>query len=392
MYAAWCGYLKRTAMNPNATEEAVDLAEVGLPSALEDVKHWGKRRYGDTYQGDPNFRLEKIFIQFLTEKKDNIETARTVWEQLSNIDLYANSYDFWLNWFLWEMVVFTASKNKTRSPTPATLANGLRVPSYATRVFQRALKVRTLDWPERIMEVYIQHCNDYELADTLREAQDTVYKTRKGVAKRREREAAQTAAAQAAYAAQVQDQAMVDAPDVGVESATSPGPKRKREESPGAEDDKGGKRAKSEAPNGVDAKRDRENTSVFVAGLPSDATQTKVRQFFREYGHVNNIDIQKQGDSAVALVEFRMPDDARSALLRDGKSFGENIVQVTSATDCTSTSLTTRPKLMMLTFATCLRAAARSTASGSRVSSTTPCAASAISRSVTGRLLRRRSS
>jgi len=336
MYAAWCGYLKRTAMNPNATEEAVDLAEVGLPSALEDVKHWGKRRYGDKYQGDPNFRLEKIFIQFLTEKKDNIDAARNVWEQLSRVELYANSYDFWLHWFLWEMVVFTASKNKARSPTPATVAHGLRVPSYATQVFTRALKVRTLDWPERIMEVYIQHCNDYELADTLREAQDTVYKTRKGVAKRREREAAQAAAAaQAEYAAQLRDQTMADAPDVASEAA-SPGSKRKREDTPGEGEDKGGKRAKSEVPNGgVDAKRDRENTSVFVAGLPGDVTQTKVRQFFREYGHVNNIEIQRQDDSAVALVEFRTSDDARSALLRDGKPFGEAVVQVTSATDCT---------------------------------------------------------
>lgn len=337
MYAAWCGYLKRTAMNPNATEEAVDLAEVGLPSALEDVKHWGKRRYGDTYQGDPNFRLEKIFIQFLTEKKDNIDTARNVWEQLARVELYANSYDFWLNWFLWEMVVFTASKNKAaRSPTPATLAHGLRVPSYATQIFTRALKVRTLDWPERIMEVYIQHCNDYELADTLREAQDTVYKTRKGVAKRREREAAQAAAAQADYAAQLRDQTMADAPDVASEAA-SPGSKRKREDSPGEGEDKGGKRAKSEVPNGgVDAKRDRENTSIFVADLPGDVTQTKVRQFFREYGHVNNIEIQRQDDSAVALVEFRTADDARSALLRHGKPFHDGpVVQVTSATDCT---------------------------------------------------------
>jgi len=330
MYAAWCGYLKRTAMNPDASEEAVDLAEVGLPSALEDVKHWGKRRYGNEYQGDPNFRLEKIFIQFLTEKKDNIEAARAVWEQLAGTQLYANSYDFWLNWYLWEMVVFTATKNKMRSPTPATLAHGLRVPSYATTVFTRALKVRTLDWPERILEVYMQHCNDYELASTLREAQDTIYKTKKGVDKRREREAAQAAAAQ------MQDQTMVDAPVASAESATSPGPKRKREEAPEEGAEKGGKRAKNEVVNGAEAKRNRENTSVFVSNLPGDATATRTRQFFREYGHVNNIDIQKREDgSAVALVEFRTADEARSALLRDGKQLYDREVQVTPATDCT---------------------------------------------------------
>ncbi|KAK1753875.1 squamous cell carcinoma antigen recognized by T-cells 3 [Echria macrotheca] len=336
MYAAWCGYLKRTAMNPNATEEAVDLAEVGLPSALEDVRHWGKRRYGDAYQGDPNFRLEKIFIQFLTEKKDNIEAARAVWEQLSEVSLYANSYDFWLHWFLWEMVVFTATKNKTRSPTPVTVAQGLRVPSFATRVFTRALKVHTLDWPERIMEVYLQHCNDYELAETLREAQDTIYKTRKGVLKRREREAAQAAAAQAQYAPETQEHTMVDAPQPTTESAQSPGSKRKRGGSTNGEDDTSSKRARSEAPNGVDAKRDRENTSVFIGNLPGDVTLTKVKQFFREYGHINNIEMQRKDDgTSVALVEFRTADEARSALLRDGKFVADRAVSVTSATDCT---------------------------------------------------------
>ncbi|AEO64722.1 uncharacterized protein THITE_2073045 [Thermothielavioides terrestris NRRL 8126] len=338
MYSAWCSYLKRSAMNPNATEEAVDVAEVGLPSALEDVKHWGKRKYGDAYQGDPDYRLEKILIQFLTEKKDDIEGARAVWEQLSQVELHANSYDFWLNWYMWEMMVFAANRSKTRSPTPATMAQGLRVPSFATRVFTRALKVRTVDWPERLMEVYLKHCNDYELAETLREAQDTIYKTRKGVAKRRQRESAQAAeAAQAALAAQQQaaqaanaaDQPMTDLADAN----SSPGSKRKREETPG-EDVGVSKRSKSET-HSEELKRDRENTSVWVSNLPRDATQTKLKQFFREFGHINNIVIQKRDDAAVALVEFRTADDARSALLRDNKYFGDHVVQVTAATDCT---------------------------------------------------------
>ncbi|KAJ4294663.1 Splicing factor [Collariella sp. IMI 366227] len=335
MYSAWCGYLKRSAMNPTANEEAVDVAEVGLPSALEDVRHWGKRKYGEAYQGDPDYRLEKILIQFLTEKKDDIDNARAVWDELSRVELHANSYDFWLNWYLWEMMVFTAARSKTRSPTPATAhSQGLRVPTFATRVFTRALKVRTVDWPERIMEIYLKHCNDYEYAETLREAQDTIYKTRKGVAKRREREAAQAAQAaqiaqqQAAQAAAV-DQSMTDVADGG-----SPSSKRKREATPG-EDEARNKRAKSETHGGEDLKRDRENTSVWISNLPKDATQTRLKQFFREYGHINNIDLQKRDDASIALVEFRSPEDARSALLRDNKYFGDHVIQVTAATDCT---------------------------------------------------------
>ncbi|KAL1839626.1 hypothetical protein VTJ49DRAFT_1287 [Mycothermus thermophilus] len=335
MYAAWCGYLKRSAMKASATEEEIDVAEVGLPSAIEDVRHWGKRKYGDQYQGDPDYRLEKILIQFLTEKKDDIEGARQVWEELSRVPLHANSYDFWLNWYLWEMMVFSAARSKSRSPVP--LSQGLPVPTFATRVFNRALQVRTVDWPERLMEVYLRHCNDYEPAETLREAHDTIYKTRKGVAKRRAREAAQAAqaAAEAAEAPgmQAEDQFMTD---VDGATSTSPGSKRKRESTPDVEEDATGhKRAKSEAPAGDEPKRDRENTSIWLADLPVDTTQTKIKQFLHGYGRIVNIDIKKGDGSAVALVELGSPDDARSALLRDGRYLGQNVVRVSPATDCT---------------------------------------------------------
>ena len=55
MYVAWCGYLKRIAMDPNASEEAVDVADVGLPAALESVGVLGNRLYGADFQGDPDF-------------------------------------------------------------------------------------------------------------------------------------------------------------------------------------------------------------------------------------------------------------------------------------------------------------------------------------------------
>jgi RNA recognition motif-containing protein len=338
MYSAWCGYLKRTAMNPTATEEAVDLAEIGLPAALEDVQHWGKRRYGDAYQGDPNYRLEKIYIQFLTEKKEAPDEARSLWERLSKKDIHADSYDFWLNYYLWEMFVFASSKNKARSPTPATLAQGLRVPSLATQIFIKALHRRTMDWPERVMEVYLQHCNDYELPDTLRQALDIVHKTRKSVAKRREKEAA---AAQAAQAAALQQASVVAVAD-------SPSGKRKREGSMGQDEEGSNKRAKSETQDGTvesheenqqALKRDRENTSVFISNLPPATDQKKLRQYFRDYGHIVKIDIKTEGEGdserAVGLVEFQSPEEAQSALLKDGKYFGQDVVAVKPAAGCT---------------------------------------------------------
>ncbi|OTA89180.1 hypothetical protein M434DRAFT_113265 [Hypoxylon sp. CO27-5] len=346
MYTAWCGFLKRTAMDPNAPEDAADVAEVGLLAALEDVDLWGKRLYKDAYRGDPNYRLQRILIQYLTEVKGEIDEARSHWDRMASQPLPADSYDFWLNYYLWEMMVY-ASKPKPRSPTPATPVGGTkitRVPGLATSVLQRAIARPTLDWPERVMEVYLQHCNDYERPETLHQALDMVYKARQEVAKRRERENAEAAAA---YAAQVQAQQQA-APDsatenIAVEGSPS-GSKRKRESTPGDGSQGANKRVKSVEADSVDKaaneqklKRDRENTSVMVTNLPADVTQTAIRKYFREYGHINNLDIRREADgqSTSALIEFRSTEDVQSALLRDQKYFGQNQISVKPGTGLT---------------------------------------------------------
>ncbi|KAI1271778.1 putative pre-mRNA splicing factor [Xylaria sp. FL0933] len=350
MYTAWCGFLKRTAMNPNAPEDAADVAEVGLLAALEDVELWGKRLYKDAYQGDPNFRLERILIQYLTEVKGDTDAARGHWDRLSQHALLANSYDFWLNYYLWEMVVY-ASRPKGLSPAPPTPSAGAkpapRAPSLATGVLQRALAQKMLDWPERILEVYLQHCNDYEQPDTLHYALDTVHKTRRMVAKRREREKAAAAAAYAAHAQteQIQDQVVADssAQDAAAPGSPSSG-KRKRDNNSHDAEEAASKKAKSVEVSAEDAesqesklKRDRENTSVMVTNLPPDVTQTAVRRYFKEYGHVNNLILRKEHDekSSSALIEFRSPEEADSALLRDQKYFNQSQLSVKPGTRLT---------------------------------------------------------
>ncbi|TPX16547.1 uncharacterized protein E0L32_003841 [Thyridium curvatum] len=361
MYAAWCGYLKRTAMHPTAPDEAVDIADSGLVAALEAVQVWGERRFGDAYKGDPSFRLERILIQYLTEKHFAIDEARDQWRKLESKELYANSYDFWVHYFMWEMLVFQAQKGQGRSPTPASSSKGLRVPSLATEALERALHNRNLDWPERVMEVYLHHCNDYQTADTLHQALDTMHKVSKGIAKRREREAAAANAAYAAAQAEAQEQHQVEAEegaskgqanapaaDAAAAHASPSGAKRKREAEAGdADAESATKRAKSKPESAEPAqdasshdrvaKRDRENTSVIVHGLPADVTATKVKQYFREYGHVNHLQLQKAEDEAStsALVEFATAGDAQSALLRDGKYFGQDVVSVKPATNLT---------------------------------------------------------
>lgn len=345
MYTAWCGYLKRTAMNPNAPEDAADVAEVGLAAALEDVHLWGKRLYSDSYRGDPNYRLERILIQFLTEVKGEVDAARNHWVRMSEKPVLADSYDFWLSYYLWEMMIY-ASRPRDRSPTPATPgAKTMRVPELATSVLHRAISRRTVDWPERLMDVYLQHCNDYEQPEMLHTAMDTVYKARKGVAKRRERENAEAAAAYAAQAQAAQQPAANSAAsDITTEDSPS-GSKRKRETTPNENDTSQGaaKRVKNAEINGSsDAaheqrlKRDRENTSVMVTNLPADLTATALKKYFKEYGHINQMTIEKEADNTrAALVEFRSTEDAQSALLRDNKYFGQSQIRVKPGTDLT---------------------------------------------------------
>ncbi|KAI0146270.1 putative pre-mRNA splicing factor [Xylariaceae sp. FL1272] len=348
MYTAWCGFLKRTAMDPNASEDAADVAELGLTAALEDVQLWGKRLYQDAYQGDPNYRLERILIQFLSEVRGDQDHARSFWNKLTQQPLLANSYDFWLNYYLWEMVVF-ASKPKgpppTNPPTPTIGVKPTGVPTAATSVLQRALAQKTLDWPERVMEVYLQHCNDYEQPDVLQFALDNVHKTRRTVAKRRER---QNAEAQAAYAAQPEQQAQTQAVVSGAPATTEHGSpsssKRKRDDSAEDAGDGINKKVRSTAASvdGQDGSqeskpsRDREHTSVMVTNLPGDATQTAIKKYFKDYGHVNGLTtLQEKDGSSSALIEFRSTEDAQSALLRDQKYFGQSQISVTPGINLT---------------------------------------------------------
>ncbi|KAH6610989.1 hypothetical protein Trco_001009 [Trichoderma cornu-damae] len=337
MYVAWCGFLKRTAMDASATDEAVDVADVGLSAALEDVEVVGQRLYGKEFQGDPKFRLERIYIQYLTEKKRAVEEARSQWNKLAEARVHADSHDFWFRYYMWEMLIFS-STDTSNNPTPSSAGVNFRIPALATAVLQRAVNRPTIDWPEKVLEVYMQHCNDYELSHSVRRAADAVQKCEKNIAKRRALEQEEKAAAYAAYYS-----AQAAGHNEAAPGEVSPGQWKRRREDPVDSQDhaSASKRQKNdpelrEAQHGL--RRDRENTSVIVRNLPADVTQTKLRQYFKEYGHINNITAlvrEKDDQSSTAMIEFSAPEEARSALLRDGKFFGQSQINVQSGHDLT---------------------------------------------------------
>jgi len=114
--------------------------------------------------------------------------------------------------------------------------------------------------------------------------------------------------------------------------------KRKRE----SEDAEGAapKKVKSEDQDALreqHLKRDRENTTVLVENMPAEVTQNKVRQYFKEYGHINSLTLKTEPDkqSSTALIEFKTPEEAQSALLRDSKYFVDKQIKVTPGTGLT---------------------------------------------------------
>ena len=75
-----------------------------------------------------------------------------------------------------------------------------------------------------------------------------------------------------------------------------------------------------------------------MTGLPADVTQTKLRQYFKDYGHINSVSAlarEPDGQSSTALIEFRTAEEARSALLRDAKYLGQSQISVQSGRDLT---------------------------------------------------------
>lgn len=321
VYAAWCHYLRRRATGEHATEEDGDLADVGMPSALESVKHWGERLKGRDWHGDPQFHIERCWIQYLTQK-NIIDEARQQWHNL--VKTHGDHYEFWQRYYQWEMMV---------------PHNGWGRP-HATHLLRQAIARRTLDWPEKLIEVYLLHAETFEPPREIASAIDFVHRNLKGVQKRRQREAAAAAAEQArVYEAQLAAAAPV-AVQAETTSNDSPGSaKRKHEQDTTDGADAAFKKVKiaGDEQSSQHLKRDRENTSVIVTNLPLEVTQTKVRQYFREYGHINNLSIKKEsnGNSSAALIEFRSIEDAQSALLRDGKYFVDHQIEVKPGTGLT---------------------------------------------------------
>jgi RNA recognition motif-containing protein len=325
VYIAWCGCLRRRAFAVAATEDDLDIAEVAIRSALEHVKQIGEKKYGQKFAGDPHYRLERIHIKFLTQRGD-VKAARANWKSL--IPAQGNSYDFWYRYYIWEMVIWAKfAMRATNEPETQ-----LQVPEKATEVLEMGLlHIATMDWPEQLMQMYINHCEQHEGVQKLRTALIEARKYTAIVTKRREKEAADAAAAY-----QIQEQNPHPVP-----LDTKMNGKRKRDD----EADDGEISSKKNKPEPSietasssatsQTKRDREHTIIIVDNLPLDADEMKIRKFFRDCGTINSIQLVSEENRQVATIEFEKQEEAMFAQTKSAKPFQDRELKISFGTGTT---------------------------------------------------------
>lgn len=331
---AWCGYLRRRAFDdPAATEDDVDIAEVGIRSALEFVREVGIKKHGRDW-ADSKYRLERIHMKFWLQR-GNVDEARQIWESL--VLRQGDSYDFWYRWYIFEMVFW--SQHAIRNESNA--GKQLLPPSRATAVLERGLeRLTTVDHPEPLLEMYMNHCEQHESVLKVRSAAIERRRAERVISIRREKERAALASQQ------------VTPPSEVIESSG----KRKRED-PAQDEDQTAKKTRvantqevsavaadsetrqtSEAPSDAQSagqKRDREHTSIIVRKLPSETTQTRIRQFFTDAGTVKNLVLKEEQDSVTAVVEFETSEEADYALSKEAKGFEGHEISIARAQSTT---------------------------------------------------------
>ncbi|KAI9889747.1 MAG: Splicing factor [Vezdaea aestivalis] len=324
VHNTWCGFLKRRTFHEKATDEEMDVAEVGIRSALESVKQLGERKFGKEYKGDPTYRLERIYVQYLGLSGD-LDHAREFWKSL--IPSAGNNYEFWIRWYHWEMICWAKQSGLTRIVSR---------PVQATSVLRQASKRAKLDWPEKIFEKFLSHVEDYDSADEMLTATASVRRSMKAVAARRLKEA--EAAASSTATLPVVQGSVEESVSTSVEAAQPTGKRKREKDEPDQNPTLKKSKAEEEAtlvtldghPDG-NIKRDREHASVSVRNLPPDATEIQIRQFFKDCGTINTLKLTKdEGDTtATCVVEFETKEETEVALTRDKKTLGGQEVEVT---------------------------------------------------------------
>ncbi|GAA6059133.1 hypothetical protein JCM10212_003880 [Sporobolomyces blumeae] len=268
-------------------------------------------------KGDKLHRLEKFMIR-IYERFQMTEEAGKLWEELTKAEPY--SYATW----------YGRADFETRAGRY----------DKAHEVYVQGCSARGLDYPEYLLEPWLTFEQEYGTFDDLHFAMIKAKRQKKGLEKRRAREAEQ-AAALAYSQAQAETSAQSTDADSFIASAVQAVPvdgdsSKKRERSPQVDSaaENASKKVKVDAPvpagpqgGPAEPKRDREHSTVFAI---SEGTMSEddVKRLFRDCGEVRECKVKAIDDKTYAMLEFMDKESVLPAQTKDKKRINESEVEV----------------------------------------------------------------
>lgn len=329
VHLAFCGVLKRMGLSMGAANSDMeDFAELGIRSTLNEIGYM-----------DKDYRITRLIITFLTERGHTVD-AKEEWKNLAKE--HCKEYEFWLRYYRWALV-----------HTDYTTARSV--------LKEGAHHYKDMDWPEKIIDTYHQHAEDYGGAGDIEDVEVRCRRLRKRIEERRMAETYVLQEQQQQL--QQQQQSLQDEKTTEVDPTTMTDAdfaNGKRRRSSFIEDDRPHKRTKSQdedvQTNEAHAKqtieetvqeteerlrqtlldsidkRNREKNTIIVKNLNSSIDELSIRKFFRECGTINSVRVlvEKDNKSATASIEFEKSEDVLTAQTRDGKSLEDRpiVIQV----------------------------------------------------------------
>ncbi|CAE6468554.1 unnamed protein product [Rhizoctonia solani] len=193
---------------------------------------------------------------------------------------------------------------------------------------------RPLDWPEQVWDNWILFEHIFGNQSSVEAAQEVIDKQRAIVMRKRQKEAMKAAEAYAASnpaaaVPEVEAETVEDQPqDENAMDVDGGQDNRKRKaESPAVKrvtHEPTQKKAKADT---TTLKRDRENSTVFVTGMPA-GTDQEIQQLFRDCGEIREIKIMQVEDEPIATVEFMDRESVPPALTKDKKRINDTEISV----------------------------------------------------------------
>ncbi|KDR82688.1 hypothetical protein GALMADRAFT_57506 [Galerina marginata CBS 339.88] len=305
---ARAGYEKRLLEAGNEDENVLPTLIGVLESGME-MAHRASKSI------DPKLRLEK-FLASIYENVGLLDSVFEVWKATAKHS--KSNYQVWLNY------TDTLIKHKKFDE--------------ARQVFTD-IHSKQLDWPEALWEAWLSFEHLHGSVEDIENASDKIESAQYQTNMRRSKEAAKAAYQNMQITAEAQANvpvATAPVPDVQmtVTSVEAPmdideiqserGTKRGAEEETPSESHKKARIEQKPPP----LKRDRENSTVFVADLPKGVTDGDLQTLFKDCGRVREVKITQLPLAIVATVEFFDRDNVPAALTKDKKRIHDQEISV----------------------------------------------------------------